>query len=254
MLENIVVAYFSPTGGTRQAALLLAKHLAHNVHEIDLSLPQIVRYTFTENDILIVAAPVFGGRIPRYFCSKLNSCVGQQARVISAVVYGNRAYEDALLELNDCLHAQDFRVFASVALLAEHSMVPTIAQGRPDAQDEVQIADFAKAIMEKLIYKKTSDDFVVPGNNPYKEWQQMPLVPSVDSSCIFCGICAEKCPTAAIPKDDVQTTEQKKCILCMRCISICPTKARKLPEQAQTMINKKLEAIKGIRKENELFL
>lgn len=254
MLENIVVAYFSPTGGTRKAALMLAKHLAHNVHEIDLSLPQIVRYTFTENDILIVAAPVFGGRLPKYFCSKLNACVGNRARVISTVVYGNRAYEDALLELNDCLHTQDFRVFASLALLAEHSMVRTIAQGRPDEQDEEQIADFAKEIMDKLIYKKSMDDFVVPGNKPYKEWSQMPVVPSVDNSCIFCGICAEKCPTAAIPKDNLQTTEQEKCILCMRCISICPTKARTLPEQAQTMINKKLEAIQGTRKENELFL
>ena len=49
-------------------------------------------------------------------------------------------------------------------------------------------------------------------------------------------------------------TDPKKCILCLRCIAVCPSGAKKLPEPVQEMLNQKLLPLKGIRKENELFL
>mgnify|MGYP007069439849 CR=1 FL=1 len=90
-----------------------------------------------------MAGPVYGGRLPSLMVERLAPFCGKDTLAVTAVVYGNRAFEDALLELNDCVKAQGFRVAASAALVAEHSMVPSVAHGRPDGQDLEQLHQFA---------------------------------------------------------------------------------------------------------------
>ena len=94
----------------------------------------------------------------------------------------------------------------------------------------------------------------VPGNCPYRDWKQMPVIPLTNASCISCGLCAARCPVQAIPVSNPSSTDQSRCILCMRCISVCPVKARSLPEQACAMLEQKLSSVRDIRRENELFL
>lgn len=60
-------AFFSPTGNTLRAARLLAQGLAEKITEIDLSLPQGEAMHFGENDTVLIAGPVFGGRMPACF-------------------------------------------------------------------------------------------------------------------------------------------------------------------------------------------
>ena len=146
MLDKITVLLFSPTGGTQRAAMLLAERLAHTAQQVDLSRPDCAPRAFGKDDVVLAAGPVFGGRIPALMAERLRQCQGNGARAIAAAVYGGRAYEDALVELDDLLAAQGFRVVAAAALLAEHSIVRTIAAGRPDAQDAAQLADFEHAI------------------------------------------------------------------------------------------------------------
>ena len=161
--------------------------------------------------------------------------------------------EDALLELDDCLKAQGFRIGAGTALLAEHSMVRDVAAGRPDNQDRKEMADFGARILEKLEEEGWQEP-QVPGNRPYRDWKQMPVIPLTNASCISCGLCAARCPVQAIPVSNPSSTDQARCILCMRCISVCPVKARSLPEQACAMLEQKLSPVRDIRRENELFL
>lgn len=61
----------------------------------------------------MVAAPVFGGRIPSIVAEKLNELEGHGKKAVTLVVYGNRAYEDALLELNNVVEDRGFQVAAS---------------------------------------------------------------------------------------------------------------------------------------------
>ena len=253
MLDRITVLHFSPTGGTRRAALLLAGQIASQVEEIDLTLPQPPEKSFAAQDVVLVAGPVYGGQLPALVVERLRQYTGDGARAVSAAVYGGRAYEDALVELDDLLEAQGFRVAAATALLAEHSIAHTLAVGRPDAQDEVQLAGFGARIAEKLDRGEENAP-QVPGNRPYREWAGMPVVPVASDACVGCGECAKVCPAQAIPPEHPSQTDKTRCITCMRCVAVCPTKARALPAQVQDMLAQKLAPFMQKRPENELYL
>ena len=253
MPEKITVLHFSPTGGTRRAAMLLAGRIASQVEEIDLTLPQPQEKTFMPQDVVLVAGPVYGGRLPALMVERLRNYTGGGARAVSAAVYGGRAYEDALVELDDLLEAQGFCVAAGTALLAEHSIAHTLTVGRPDAQDAVQLAGFGARIAEKLD-KGDANPPQVPGNRPYREWAGMPVVPMAGDACVKCGECANVCPAQAIPLENPSQTDKTRCITCMRCVTVCPVKARALPAQVQDMLAQKLAPFVHKHPENELYL
>ena len=101
-MEHITVVYFSPTGGTRKACLNLAMEMGKKVKDVDLCSLE-GEYSFGPEDTVIVGVPVFGGRIPGYAAEKLTYLKGGGAVALTAAVYGNRAFEDALLELDSGL-------------------------------------------------------------------------------------------------------------------------------------------------------
>ena len=142
------------------------------------------------------------------------------------MVYGNREYDDALLETKDALEANGFQVIAAAAFIAEHSIVRSIAAGRPDTEDEALCRQFAADVMAK------ADDAAsvqVPGNNPYRELKPSAFHPAADETCVKCGVCAGQCPLGAIPMDEPNRTHSGLCINCMRCVQVCPQKCRTLP-------------------------
>ena len=253
MLDRITVLHFSPTGGTRRAALLLARHIAAKVEEIDLCRPEMQAHTFGEGDVVLVAGPVYGGRLPALMTERLRACRGGGARAVSAAVYGGRAYEDALVELDDLLGGQGFRVIASAALLAEHSIVRALAAGRPDAQDEAQLAEFGARIAAKLEQGDLAAPHT-PGNRPYKKSGGGGMVPKPTKGCTKCGLCAEKCPVQAIDRTNPGNVNGSACISCMRCVSICPGSARKINGIMLAAVGTMLKKACSVRKDCELYI
>lgn len=130
MLEKIDVVHFSPAGNTRKAALLLAQAMAGRTEEYDLTRPHNTGRSFGPGDVVIVAGPVYGGRLPAVMLERLAEIQGNGAFAVTLAVYGNRAYEDALIELDDSVEKQGFRRLASAALAAQHSIVTQLAAGR----------------------------------------------------------------------------------------------------------------------------
>ncbi|MBR5021016.1 MAG: 4Fe-4S ferredoxin, partial [Oscillospiraceae bacterium] len=103
---------FSPTGGVNRVADVLAGALHSQWIQIDLMNETILETT--ENDVCLVAVPSFGGRVADLAAQRLKGITGP-AKAIAVCVYGNRAYEDTLAELQDILTAQGMRPVAAVA-------------------------------------------------------------------------------------------------------------------------------------------
>jgi ferredoxin len=170
--------------------------------------------------------PVYAGRVPNVSLERLAALKGSGQKAVAVVVYGNREYDDALLETKNALEANGFHVIAAAAFIAEHSIVRSVAAGRPDAQDEALCRQFAADVMAK------SDDapgIRVPGNLPYREVKPSAFHPAADDRCVKCGACAERCPAGAIPMDDPSRTVSDDCINCMCCVQVCPAHCRALP-------------------------
>ena len=247
---SVHTLFFSPSGGTQKAASLFAHALSAQVqpHSLEQSVAP-----FSSNDLVVVALPVFTGRIPAYAREKLKAVNGGGAKAIPMVVYGNRDYEDALLELQDLLVELDFQPVAAVTAVAQHSMLPSLAAHRPDEQDAAQLTEFAKKTLEKLSTHSTALP-AVPGNRPYREAEPTPIVPATNENCTHCGLCAAHCPVGAIDPAEPSRVDPARCILCMRCVNLCPVKAKDLPSPVRENISKFLSQFQSNRRPNELFL
>ncbi len=249
-MNNWTTAVFSPTGGTSKIAAAIAG--ARMGTRIDLCTP-VEPQELPAGAPLLAVVPVYGGRIPAIAAQRLLALQGSGNPAIAVVVYGNRAYDDALLELKNLLTEAGHQVIAAAAFIAEHSISRSIATGRPDASDLARCVQFGAKVEAKLTTGSlTTVD--VPGNAEYRPLPQMPVTPMVTDACGGCGMCARKCPTGAIPLQNPRSTEAARCILCMRCIAICPRKARVMPPPAQAAFDAKLAAIATSPRQPELYL
>lgn len=246
---------FSPTGGTQKAADLLTKALDGACTAVDLtdSRTYFSAVAFNPEDVAVIAVPSYGGRVPSTATERLGTMKGNGARAVLVCVYGNRAYEDTLVELADTAKQAGFHVIAAVAAIAEHSIARCYAAGRPDAEDAKQLQAFAGKIQEKL---SAGDDGEpkIPGNRPYKKAGGSGMVPKPTKGCSNCGLCAERCPTQAIDPSDPKHTDKDKCISCMRCVSICPQAARKVNSVMLAAVDVALKKVCSDRKEGELYI
>lgn len=246
---------FSPTGGTKKILDILAGEFG-TPKEMDFSLPgkDYGLYRFEPGDVCLVGAPCFGGRIPKAAIENFTKVRAKGAAAVVVVSYGNRAYEDALLELRKAMEGRGFQVVAAVAAVAEHSITRQYGRGRPDDRDCQDLRFMAKDIRKILLKPDSWSDFYVPGRFPYKEYHTIPMVPETGGSCKGCGKCVDFCPAAAIPRDTPRKTDRGRCISCMRCVQVCPEHARKVNKLMLFGASMKLRKACSGRKENELYL
>lgn len=246
---------FSPTGGTKKVADCLTGTLEGDVTTVDLtdSKQDFHAVSLTKEDVAVISVPSYGGRVPAVAVERLGMVHGNGARAVLVCVYGNRAYEDTLVELEDAAKQAGFQVIAAVAAIAEHSIARQFAAGRPDAQDAAQLSDFAKQIQHKLSAADTSEP-AIPGNRPYKKAGGAGMVPKATKDCTNCGICAAECPVQAVDKKEPKKVDEKACISCMRCIAVCPQGARKINPVMLSAASLMLKKVCSERKECELFL
>ncbi|MBE6570377.1 MAG: 4Fe-4S ferredoxin [Ruminococcaceae bacterium] len=251
MLYNIC---FSPTGGTRKVADILAARLGGADRNIDLCRdPEGI--TLHTDDICLVSVPSYSGRVPAIAIRRIRKIQANGAKAILNCVYGNRAWEDTLTELQDTLEACGFVCAAAVAAVAEHSIFRQFAAGRPDDADTRQLTEFADRILEKLQAGVFGDLHLAGSHGTYKEISRGgALLPEANGLCTACGLCADSCPVGAIDRHNSNKTDKEICIGCMRCVRLCPQHARDFDAGfMQTMTEKFAAGLSG-RKENTLFL
>ena len=263
---SATVICFSPTGTTRQILEGVARGLDIPVSKtIDLTLPATggEAGSVAPDSLTLIGAPVYSGRLPAEACRRLARLSGNGAPAVIVVVYGNREFEDALLELRDLAIDAGFVPVAAGAFLGEHSFSTEalpIAAGRPDEADMAVARAFGAQIRARM--GSVSDPLslpvlVVPGNSPYRE-PSLPGGPAPASLAEMCGLCldcVDVCPTGAIGVEDgAIITDDALCIQCCACVRVCATGARVVRSPAVLGSAQWLSANCAVRREPQLFV
>lgn len=253
---NYIQVIFSPTGGTRRMAEAVTSEWNKSVETVDLTDPRedFSKYHFEPSDVVLIALPSYGGRVPELAVKRLSQIRGNSANGVLLCVYGNRAYEDTMIEMMDTAISCGFMVTAGIAAVAEHSIMHQYAAGRPDEKDIRELRSYADRILEKIKKGASGDLPQIPGNRPYKKAGGVGLVPKASKACTGCGLCAEQCPAQAIDRENMKETDAGKCISCMRCVVNCPASARKPGGGVVAAASLAMKKVCSVRKECELFI
>ncbi len=263
-IEKVRMVYFSPTGTTRRILESVVEGIGVDIVE-HLDVTHSERQDFPETakrELLVIGAPVYTGRVAQTATQRFRGLKSGGGPAVIVVLYGNRAYEDALLELSDLTVEAGFVPIAGGAFIGEHSLsspaVP-LAEGRPDAADLRCAREFGKRIgacLDNLRDISEATQLQFPGNRPFREYGQLPAVSPVTEQerCIACGTCVAACPTGSIRLAAMVQTNPETCLLCCACVRSCPQDARSLRDPHLDQIVGWLRSHTLERKEPELFL
>ena len=183
-IPSLKLVYFSPTGTTKKVVQGIARGInSGSVEELDITRPgaRIQPLRTSENELLIIGVPVYMGRVPALAAEWLQGLQAHNTPAVCVVVYGNRAYDDALLELTDILTERGCRPIAGAAFIGKHSFstaeTPT-AEGRPDAGDLKYAELFGQKIQETLRSVSSATQISVTEN------PRLPSIPAATVSSV----------------------------------------------------------------------
>lgn len=268
--NRIAGAYFSPTGTTRSVVSCLANELGRlfNIPVVlkDFTVPagRIAPLQFEGDDLVILGTPVYAGRVPNVLLKYLALLSGKKAAGIPIVLFGNRAYDDALIELRDILERGGVTPIAAGAFVGEHSFSRILAAGRPDKKDIEDVKRFAFEVFNGWASIQEPAPIQVPGTPyPYRgyfsprnsqgnSFDFKKIVPFTDGNCTGCGTCARICPMGSIPMENPKTLAGI-CIKCCACVKLCPTGAKHFGHDGYQFHATELEEKYATRHPNEWF-
>jgi ferredoxin len=272
-IRSLKLVCFSPTGTTKAVVQGIARGIDQsNVELLDITTPDARKQTLEteEHELLIIGVPVYMGRVPALFTEWLPAMQAHNTPAVCVVVYGNRAYEDALIELKDMLTHRGCKPIAGAAYIGKHSFSndePPTASDRPDASDLHHAESFGRKIQEKLNTIPSVDrisEVNVPGSHPYRgepchpyrkdsKFWNVDFI-AVSDDCVQCGICAEVCPVGAVDPENSSKTDTEKCITCCACIKNCPSQARTIKPGMVRDAALRVSTLYKERKEPECFV
>ena len=271
MIEKVWAVYYSATGNTKKAVHAIAEKLTEKLcvplEKFDFTKPQVREREkcFTNQDLVVFGMPVYAGRLPNKILPFLETALlGNGAKAILVVTYGNRSYDDALLELKNVLEQRGFCAVAAAALVGQHAFAMQLATGRPDACDIEQCEQFACKIADGVAKREQWQSVTVPGHTPIGPYYTplgldgqparfLKATPKTDlEKCSHCGLCSTVCPMGSIVPED-PTRVEGICIKCQACIIKCPDKAKYFDDAAFLSHLSMLEKHYTAHKENEFF-
>lgn len=272
--KEINEVWFSPTGTTKKIVSAIAESIEKNIGEncelkkTSLTLPKEREdlLVYKSSDIVVLGVPVYAGRVPNILLKYLDTLEGNSAIGIPIVLYGNRNYDDALIELADIMREKGFKVVGAGAFIGEHSFSKILAKKRPNKDDIEKAKNFGLKISEKIknMDRNVYTELKIKGNRPYRPYYRpkniagefydfRKIKPKTSDRCIDCKICVYLCPVGSIDLDDVSKINGI-CIKCGGCIKGCLTNAKYYDDENYLKHQHELEEEFQDRKEIEIFL
>ena len=118
-ISKVHAVFFSPTGNAKQVICTVADAvgaaLGVPVAYDDFTLPQARQETrsYGPGDLVVFGTPTYAGRIPNKLLPFVQSGFqGNGALAVPVAVFGNRSYDNALMELRNELEAHGFHTVA----------------------------------------------------------------------------------------------------------------------------------------------
>ena len=275
-IKTVWGVYFSATGTTKKVVTTLAKKAAKELgaeykeFAFDAPATRKAEKEFTADDLVVLGVPVYAGRVPNLIMPYIRDLVkGNGALAVPVVLYGNRNFDDGLMELRNLMRDNGFHPIGAAAIVGEHSFSKILGAGRPDADDMALVDNLANGVIEKVktLTEAPAEAVAVEGcdpirpyytprdrhGEPIKDFLKAKPVTDTDK-CINCGLCARVCPMGSINPENVSEV-LGKCIKCCACVKRCPTGAKYFDHEGYLYHQHELEdQYAGRRGESKIFL
>ena len=274
-IKTVWAVYFSGTGTTQKVVTTLAKSLSQSLaaeyKETSFTSPAARQQelAFAAGDLVVLGVPVYAGRVPNLIMPYIKDMVhGNGALAVPVVLYGNRNFDDGLMELRNLMRDNGFHP-VSAAIVGEHSFSKTLGAGRPDGDDMALVAELADktAAKVKALTEAPAEAVAVEGCDPIRPYYTprdrhgepirdfLKAKPMTDpDKCVKCGLCARLCPMGSIDPADFSNIAGK-CIKCCACVKKCPTGAKYFDHEGYLYHQHELEDVYGGRRaETKIFL
>lgn len=263
--DKTILLTFSPTRTSKRIGEAIASGISDGqFNSIDLTYDNAPKPLNIPSDTLIViSVPVYGGMVAPKAIERMAELQIDGAPSVIAVVYGNRAYDQALEQLDAFVTGHGGKTIAAGAFIGEHSYSNgqyPIAAGRPDRNDLKEAEQFGREIRQKIAAANNQEEIsavdvkLLPDpamadmamlqfrNAVQEAMERQPAGNSAPVTntelCTHCGTCAQYCPTQAIEKGNECHTDASKCIKCCACVKICPQQARTYETPFSNLLNK----------------
>ena len=266
--KRVVASWFTGTGTTKKIVNTIAQFIDNNYEIKDFTLPDARKepLVFKKGDLVIFGTPVIAGRVPNVLLKYLSTIEGNGALAVPVVLFGNRNYDDALIELRDILEKSGMHTIAAGAFVGEHSFSNVLGAGRPDDKDIEETKKFAAKVKEIANGNLNINSPVKVDGNPeigreyYKPKDKnikpidiRKVKPKTNDNCNQCGKCADICPMGSINHNNVSEFIGI-CIKCNACVKGCPKHAKYYDDEGYLYHRHSLEDMYKRRASNSVFM
>ena len=274
-LSKVWAVWFSATGTTEKVVNTIAEDIAAKLQlpweSVSFNTPaqRANELRFGKEDLVVLGVPVYAGRVPNLILPYVRDCIhADGALAVPVVLYGNRNFDDGLMELRNVSRDNGFYPIAAGAFVGEHSFSTILGAGRPDADDMALAHELAQKAAEKAeaITEVPTQVVDVEGCDPIRPYYTprdrhgepittfLKAKPVTDmDKCGKCGLCAQLCPMGSIDPNDFSIVAGK-CIKCCACVKKCPTGAKYFTDEGYLYHQHELEDVYGVRRaETKIF-